>query len=182
VSGSFRVVETETLLQSHVFGVERRTVEHDGTTFERDVATHRGAVAILAIDDEGKIGLLRQYRAPFDAFILEVPAGTLDVDGEEPLDAARRELREELGCVARRWRELGRFTVSPGWTNQLMTIFEAQDLEFVERAPEGPEESSSSILWLAKADLKATLRREPTIDYTVAVALHCVFGTFFDPE
>ena len=100
MSESFRVVGTKKLLQSHVFGVEQRTVEHDGTTFERDVVTHLGAVAILAINDRDEIGMIRQYRTPFDRFCWEVPAGTLDVPGEDALRAAQRELREELGCEA----------------------------------------------------------------------------------
>jgi len=180
VNGAFRIVGTEAILRSQVFDVERRMVEHDGSTFERDVVTHRGAVAILAINREGEVGFLRQYRAPFDAFILEIPAGTLDVDGEDRLEAAQRELREELGCDAATWRELGTFMVSPGWTNQVITIYEARELTMVGRRPEGPEETSSSVVWLPVPSIKSTLRREPAIDSTVAVALHRVFGTFFD--
>ncbi len=180
MTASFRVVATEQLLSSYVFGVERRTVEHGTTVFKRDVVTHRGAVAILARNDRNEFGFLRQYRAPFDAFILEVPAGTMDVDAEDELETAKRELREEMGCEAATWRRVGRFTVSPGWTNQVMTIFEASDLTMVERAPEGPEELSSTVLWLPVDQIKETLRAEATIDYTVAVALHCVFGSLFD--
>ena len=180
MNAPFRVVATELLLHSHVFNVERRTVEQGATVFERDVVTHRGAVAILARNERNEFGFLRQYRAPFDTFILEVPAGTMDVDTEDELATAQRELREEMGCEAATWRRLGRFTVSPGWTNQVMTIFEASDLSMVERAPEGPEEISSTVLWLPMSQIKETLRQESTIDYTLAVALHCVFGSFFD--
>jgi ADP-ribose pyrophosphatase len=180
VNAPFRVVASEKLLTSYVFDVERRTVQHGDTTFERDVVTHRGAVAILARNDRDEIGFLRQYRAPFDSFILEVPAGTMDVEAEDELATAKRELREELGCEAISWRTLGKFTVSPGWTDQTMTIFEATGLSLVERAPEGPEELSSTVLWIPINDIKRVLREEPTIDYTVTVALHCVFGTFFD--
>jgi ADP-ribose pyrophosphatase len=169
-------------LRSYVFDVERRTVEHQGSNFERDVVVHHGAVAILAMNERNEVGFLRQYRAPFDAFILEIPAGTLDVIGESAEDAAKRELREELGCTARQWRNLGSFTVSPGWTTQVMTIFEAKGLEEVGRRPDGPEEVSSRIEWIHIDEIKATLHRESTIDYTVAVALHCVFGTFFERD
>lgn len=176
----FRVIASEPLLSSYVFDVERRTVKHGESEFERDVVTHRGAVAILARNDRDEIGFLRQYRAPFDAFILEVPAGTMDVDAEDELTTAKRELKEELGCEATTWRRIGRFTVSPGWTNQVMTIFEATGISMSERAPEGPEESASTVIWMPIADIKDALKREPTIDYTVAVALHCVFGSLFD--
>lgn len=90
MSQSFRVTQVTPLLHSHVFDVERRQIEHDGTTFSRDVVTHAGAVSILAINEREEVGLLRQYRAPFARYVLEIPAGTLDVDGEEPLDAAKR--------------------------------------------------------------------------------------------
>jgi ADP-ribose pyrophosphatase len=182
VSDSFRVIETTPLLQSRVFRVERRIVEHDGTTFERDVAVHRGAVSILAINERDEVGLLRQYRAPFDEEVLEIPAGTMDHEGEDPLDTAKRELREELGCEASQWRLLGRFKVSPGWTNQLMTMYEARGITVGARHPEGPEEHAMNIVWVPVSELKETLRRETSNDYSLVVALHRVFGTFFDDD
>jgi len=160
--------------------VERRTVEHDGASFERDVVTHLGAVAILAINDHDEIGMIRQYRTPFDRFCWEVPAGTLDIPGEDALSAAQRELAEELGCEATQWIRLGIFMTSPGWSNQLMTIFEARGLRDVSRRPAGPEESEAVVRWFSRDDLRETLRREPAIDNTTVVALGRVFGSFFD--
>jgi 8-oxo-dGTP pyrophosphatase MutT (NUDIX family) len=182
VSESFHVVGTKPLLQSHIFGVEQRTVAHDGATFDRDVVTHPGAVAMLAINERGEIGLIRQYRTPFDRLCWEIPAGTLDVRGENTLDAAKRELLEELGCEAERWIVLGTFMVSPGWSNQLMTIYEARELRLVARSPASPEEEGSVIAWMSPEELRAVLRGEPAIDSTLAVALNRVFGTFFDDE
>jgi ADP-ribose pyrophosphatase len=173
-------VGTRRLLQSHVFGVEQRTVEHDDTTFERDVVTHLGAVAILAINELDEIGMIRQYRTPFDRFCWEVPAGTLDMPGEDALSAAKRELLEELGFEATQWTLLGRFMTSPGWSNQLMTIFQARGLTATSRRPAGPEELSSTVRWFSREDLRETLRREPAIDNTTVVALGGVYGTFFD--
>jgi len=150
VSESFRVAQVTPLLQSRVFDVERRLIEHDGTTF--------------------------------DSYVLEIPAGTLDVKGEEPLAAAKRELREELGCDAQTWRLLGRFKVSPGWTDQVMTIYEARDIIPVRRQPDGPEERSSLVEWVPISALKETLAKESTNDYTLTVAMHRVFGTLFDDD
>jgi 8-oxo-dGTP pyrophosphatase MutT (NUDIX family) len=180
VSDSFRVEGTTQLLRSHIFDVERRVIGHDGSTFERDVVIHRGAVAVLAINERGEIGLIRQYRAPFDRYNWEIPAGALDVEGEDPLRCAKRELLEEMGCAAQRWTLLGRFLTSPGWTDQVMTIFEARDLRIGPRQPSGPEETSSTVHWLAPGDLRDTLRGEPAVDATMVVALNRVFGTFFD--
>jgi 8-oxo-dGDP phosphatase len=180
VSDSFRIVKTETLLQSHIFAVEQRTVEHDGATFERDVVVHPGAVAILAVNERDEIGMIYQYRTTFDRFCWEVPAGTLDIPGEDVLSAAQRELLEELGCVAAQWTQLGRFMTSNGWSNQLITIFEARGLTAMERHPAGPEETSATVRWFSRDDLRETLRREPAIDITTVAALGRLYGTFFD--
>lgn len=168
------------VFRSYVFDVERRTIRHDDTTFERDVAVHPGAVAVLAINDNGEVGFIRQYRAAFDEFQLEIPAGTQDVKGEPALDAAKRELLEEMGCIASEWKLLGKFMNSPGWTNQVMTIFEARNLTQQERAPAGIEERHSSVHWLSPSALKKSFHEAPAIDSTTAIALHRVFGTFLD--
>lgn len=165
------------VFRSHVFDVERRRVRHDDTTFVRDVAVHPGAVAIVAVNDCGEIGVIRQYRATFDDLLLEIPAGTCDVEGESSLAAAQRELLEEMGCVARSWSSLGHFMNSPGWTNQVMAIFEARELTFVERSPAGPEEASATVSWLTPHELRAVLRDAPAIDSTTALALYQVIGS-----
>ncbi len=168
------------VFRSYVFDVERRTIRHDDTTFQRDVAVHPGAVAVLAINDSGEVGFIRQYRAAFDEFQLEIPAGTQDVKGELALDAAKRELLEEMGCIASEWKLLGKFMNSPGWTNQVMTIFEARNLTQQERAPAGVEERYSSVHWLSPSTLKKSFHDAPAIDSTTAIALHRIFGTFLD--
>jgi len=180
VSGPLRVVRSELLLRSHVFDVERRTVSDGEATFDREVVVHPGAVAVLAVDDEGRIGLLRQFRAPFDDVVLEIPAGTLDVADETPLEAARRELAEELGVTAAHWTLLGRYMVSPGWCTQVMNIFEARELTSVARHPTGPEERDALVLWRTPAQLRADLRAEPLWDYTLTVAFLRVYGHLLD--
>jgi len=77
---------------------------------------------------------------------------------------------------------LDRFMVSPGWSDQLMTIYEARHLTQRERRPMGPEERTSTVLWLSKESLRSTLRDEGTLDATMVVALHRVFGSFFDVD
>ncbi|HQU00534.1 MAG TPA: NUDIX hydrolase [Acidimicrobiales bacterium] len=182
MSDEFRVLSSDVLLHSHVFDVERRVIQHGDLTFERDIATHRGAVAILVINAEGEIGLLRQWRATFDCFSWEVPAGICDVENETPLDAARRELEEEMGCTARTWTLLGRFAVSPGWTTQVMTLYEARNLNFTRRTPIGPEELASSVHWLNTAQIKDVVYGDELVDSTLTMAMNRVFGTLFDPS
>ncbi|HEY5104523.1 MAG TPA: NUDIX hydrolase [Acidimicrobiales bacterium] len=180
MSDSFHVEGAEVVFNSYVFDVERRTVRHGDKTFRRDVAVHPGAVAVLAINDLGEIGFIRQYRATFDDVLMEVPAGTRDVPGEPPLETAKRELLEEMGCEAKEWTLLGNFMNSPGWSSQVMTIYEARGVIQRERRPAGPEERSASIVWLSPERLKEALRGSSAIDSTTAIALHRVFGTFLD--
>ena len=109
------------------------TIERaDGTRSTREIARHPGAVAILAIDPEDRVLLVRQYRVAVGELLLEIPAGTLEVadDGsiEDPDGAARRELEEETGMRAGSWRKVGRFYTAPGFTSELMHLYLATDL------------------------------------------------------
>ena len=99
MSKSFSIVERRTLLASYVFSVERRTISHEGTTFERDIAVHPGAVAMVAVNDRDEVGLVRQYRATADQVLWEIPAGTIDASDADPLFTAQRELLEEMGVT-----------------------------------------------------------------------------------
>ncbi len=178
VSDSFRVEGADVVFRSRVFNVEHRTIRHGGSTFERDVAVHPGAVAVVAVNDVGEVGFIRQYRATFDDYLLEIPAGTRDVVGESELATAQRELLEELGVVASEWTLLGHYMNSPGWSTQVMTVYEARGLTEGERAPAGPEEGSATIHWLAPEAMRDALSDEPAIDSTTAIALYRVFGDF----
>jgi len=103
----------------------------DGSRHTRDIAGHPGAVAIVALDGDGRVPLVRQWRLPAGRDLLEIPAGGLDVhDGrtEDPQLAARRELEEETGLRAGAWRKLGSFYSAPGFTEELMHLFLATDL------------------------------------------------------
>jgi 8-oxo-dGTP pyrophosphatase MutT (NUDIX family) len=180
VSDSFRVDAAEVVFRSHVFNVEKRTIRHGEDVFSRDIAVHPGAVAVLAINDRGEVGFIRQYRSTFDQELYELPAGTRDIPGEEPLDCAKRELREELGCEASEWTLIGRFMNSPGWSTQVMVVYEARGIVQSERAPAGPEEYSSTVHWLSPDAIRETLRSTFAIDSTTTIALQRVFGNFLD--
>jgi ADP-ribose pyrophosphatase len=106
-------------------------VRADGTTGTRDVVGHPGAIAVLAVDDVGRLLLVRQWRIPAERAMLEIPAGTLDVhDGvtEDPDLAARRELEEETGQRATTWRRLSTFWTAPGFATELMHLYLATGL------------------------------------------------------
>jgi ADP-ribose pyrophosphatase len=100
----------------------------DGATAARDYQEHPGAVGVLAIDDERRVLLVRQYRHPVRHRLWELPAGLLDVPGENPLHAAQRELYEEAHTKAGEWRTLIDFYSSPGGSSEALRIFLARDL------------------------------------------------------
>ena len=94
---------------------------------QRSVVRHAGSAVMMAVDDEKRILLVRQYRLPADKYLWELPAGKLD-EGENALQAARRELKEETGYKAKKWTKLASFFVSPGYVQEKMFIFLAEDL------------------------------------------------------
>lgn len=100
----------------------------DGNTAGREVVKHKGAVAILPVDSEGNAYFVRQFRYPVGREVLEVPAGKLEA-GELPLECAKRELREECGLIAGKWTELGPMLSSPGYSNEVIWLFVAEELE-----------------------------------------------------
>ena len=105
---------------------------------EREIVEHPGAVAVVAVDGDDRVVLVRQLREPARRELLELPAGTLE-DGEEAEPAARRELREETGLRGGAWRELGAFWTTPGFCREYMRVFLAEEVEEGEAAPEEDE-------------------------------------------
>ncbi len=114
------------------------TVERWGE-HEREIVEHPGAVAIVAVDDEECVTLVRQLREPARKRLLELPAGTAE-PGEEPLVTARRELQEECGLTGGEWRELAAFWTTPGFCRERMHLFAAEAVVRGEPSPAADEE------------------------------------------
>mgnify|MGYP001050168324 CR=1 FL=1 len=110
----------------------------NGEVGRREVVEHPGAVAVLPVLSSGELVLVRQYRYAVERILLEVPAGTRQ-PGESPEQCARRELLEETGYQAEALRELARFYVSPGWTNEELVIYVATGLVAGKAAPTDDE-------------------------------------------
>jgi ADP-ribose pyrophosphatase len=158
-----RVVDSKTIYRGSYLTFRIDTVERtDGSRAEREVVGHPGAVAILAIDDADRVLMVRQYRAPASRILLEIPAGTLDVDDsgaiEDPDLAAHRELEEETGYRAGSLRLLASFWTAPGFATELMHLYLATDLRPADDARLGPDE-----------DERLELERVPLGDAIVAV-------------
>ena len=124
------IVHSGRYLEFRVDTIERA----DGSRGRRDVVGHPGAVAVLALDARGRLLLVRQWRIPARQALLEIPAGTLDIeDGgtEDPDVAVRRELEEETGHRATTWRRLASFWTAPGFASELMHLYLATGLDGV---------------------------------------------------
>ncbi len=128
------LVASELVHRGRILEFRVDTVERaDGHRARRDVAVHPGAVAVVALDPEGCVLLVRQYRHPAGRTLLEIPAGTLERDAatgavEDPDAAARRELEEETGYRAGRWERLMDFWTAPGFATERMYLYLATDL------------------------------------------------------
>jgi ADP-ribose pyrophosphatase len=140
-----RVLDSRILHRGRYLTFRIDTIERpDGSRSTRDVAWHPGAVAIVALDEDEHVLLVRQYRSPAERVLLEIPAGTLDPrpDGtvEDPDLAARRELEEETGYRAGSWRLLCRFWTAPGFASELMHLYLASELVTADADRLAPDE------------------------------------------
>ena len=138
----FRTVSTRDLHVGKVVALRLDEVEMpDGSVAKREVVEHLGAVAVVAIDHKGELVLIHQYRHPLGRRLWELPAGLIDHAGEDPLDAAKRELVEEVGLAASQWSVLVDIAASPGFTDEVIRVFLATGLSVVDREVLGEEEA-----------------------------------------
>jgi len=125
----FAVESSRSVYKGRIMGLRVDEVRMPGGgTATRQVVEHPGAVAILALDAEDRVVLIRQYRHPVGQWLIELPAGLLDVPGEPPLTSAARELHEEAGLAAVRWDTLVDLRPSPGLSEEAIRVYLARDL------------------------------------------------------
>jgi len=158
MSSTFERTDSETLLEGKFFSVRRETFRHeDGEDAEREIVVHTGAVGIVVLDGE-QLWLVRQPReAVGSPDLLEIPAGKLDEEGEEPLATAKRELAEEIGKQAEHWEPLGAFYTSPGFTNEQVHLFLATGISDAEEQPEVEENERIDVEVRPLGDLEALI-------------------------
>ena len=147
----FKLLNSETIFKGRVFTIRRDDLRTpDGRTTIFDIVEHHGSVVILPIDNDGNLLLVRQYRHAAVENLLELPAGTLDLD-EDPAHCAAREVREETGMGAGKLVELGKFYLAPGYSTELMTVFLATELRVDPLEPDADEFLEVEKIPLAKA-------------------------------
>src|SRR5450755_1285652 len=138
------VISSKLSYDGPLFRVYTDKIVENGREVSRDVVRHNGSVVILAIDDakskrDPMIVMERQYRHAAKEYLVEVPAGKME-EGEDPLAGAKRELLEETGFKAKRWRKMARYFASPGFLGEWMQIFVAEDLLPGDAQPEYDEQ------------------------------------------
>lgn len=125
-------LSTESLYSGPTWGLQQDAFTYAGSTHQSVYLNHPGSVAIVALDDTDRVLLINQYRPAVRYREWEIPAGTLDIPGEDPLRAAQRELAEEADAAAREWKLLAEFYTTPGCSSEAMRIFLARGIVSVE--------------------------------------------------
>jgi ADP-ribose pyrophosphatase len=149
-----KVVSSNLSYEGPLFRVYTDKIRENGRELTRDVIRHNGSVVILAMDDaknkrDPMIVIERQYRHAAREFLLEVPAGKME-EGEDALAAAKRELLEETGFKAKRWRKIIRYFASPGFLGEFMQVFIAEGLTLGDAQPEYDEQIEIEMMPLSR--------------------------------
>jgi ADP-ribose pyrophosphatase len=148
------VISSKLSYEGPLFRVYTDEIIENGRKVTRDVVRHNGSVVILAIDDtkskrDPMVVMERQYRHAAKEYLLEVPAGKME-EGEDPLAGAKRELLEETGFKAKRWRKMARYFASPGFLGEWMQVFIAQGLTMGDAEPEYDEQLEIEMIPLSR--------------------------------
>ena len=164
-------IESRRVFDGIILHIDHLTNElPNGQLAQRECARHIGASAVVPVDAEGNCYLVKQYRACVDQALLEIPAGKLDFKGENRLEAAQRELREETGLTARSWTHLTDILTTPGFSDEKISLYLARDLERGESHPDDDEFLNLVKLPLGEV-VAAILRGEITDAKTICAVL-----------
>ena len=157
-----KLTSSKELLKTGIFWVtEDEAVDPGGFRIKRAIVHHGGSAVMLAIDGRKRILLVKQYRLPARQYLWELPAGRLD-PGETPLQAARRELVEETGVKAKKWKKLVSYYPSPGFLAEKMTLFVATQLTEGEAKP--MEDENIEVRWFTARELEERIRSGKILD------------------
>lgn len=151
-----KLISSEERYRTPIFWVTQdRALDPDGFEIHRAIVQHNGSAVMMPVDSKGRILLVRQYRLPARRYLWELPAGRLD-PGETVLKAARRELREETGYRARKWKKLVSFWASPGYVAEKMTVYVATELEAGDARP--MEDERIKTRWFTPREIERAIQ------------------------
>jgi ADP-ribose pyrophosphatase len=156
-----KIISSVEKLKNKLFTVsDDHAVDPSGFEIKRFIVHHRGSAVMMAVDRK-RILLVRQYRLPAGRFLWEIPAGSID-PGEKPLQTAKRELKEETGYRAKKWKKLISFYPSPGFLTEKMTIYLATGLTAGEATPMGDERIETR--WFKAKEVEAAIEAGEILD------------------
>jgi ADP-ribose pyrophosphatase len=166
-----KITSSKQVYECSLFRVTEDRAIDQKTRFKikRSVVRHMGSAVMMAVDEKRRILLVRQYRLPADRYLWELPAGRLD-PGETPLVAAKRELIEETGCRAKKWTRLAHFWASPGYVEERMTIYLAENLTQGEANPMDDERIESR--WFTAKEVGEMIRTGKIQDAKTMIGYH----------
>jgi ADP-ribose pyrophosphatase len=146
------ITQRETVFTGRVWNVEHERFDYNGEEISRDYVDHTGAVAVLVLDESDRFLAIQQYRHPIRMREWEIPAGLLDIAGENALFAAQRELAEEVDLVADTWNVLTDYYTSPGGSNEIVRIFLARDIRPTSETYQRTEEEADMVMRWVEMD------------------------------
>lgn len=166
-----KLISRKLLLDTPVFKVsDNRVIDPHGQEIHRLIVEHDGSAVVMPVNEKGRVLLVRQYRYPARTSLWELPAGKVD-EGESPLRAAKRELKEETGFQARKWKKLIRFYASPGFQQEAMTLFLARDLQAGEAEP-GEGEENIEMQWFKLREIEDGIRTGKICDAKTIIGMY----------
>lgn len=172
----FRTLGARTIAEEAFLRLDRATVTTpDGTAIKRVVVAHPGAVAVVPIIDDDVI-MIEQHRVPVGRSLLEIPAGKLDIPGEDRRETAERELEEEIGFSPGRLEHLMDLLTTPGFSDECITIYLATDLAEVPARPSGAEEHHARVIRMPLAEAVDQVRAGVITDAKTVAGLLLVAG------
>ncbi|WP_187976588.1 NUDIX hydrolase [Mycetocola sp. JXN-3] len=142
------IASSEAVFEGAVWNIRRDVIRYPGGDITREYMDHTGAVAVLVLDDQERVLLIRQYRHPIRTRDWELPAGLLDIAGEDPLIGAQRELAEEADLAATDWSLLSEFATSPGGSDEVIRIYLARGISDLPAFEREAEEADIEKLWI----------------------------------
>lgn len=146
-----KTLASKTIFQGKILNLrEDQVLLANGNTSSRLIVEHPGAVAVVPVNQNGEIIMIEQFRKPVEQILLEIPAGKLE-NGEDPAECAARELIEETGYVAGNWEKLSTFYTTPGFSDEVMHLYLATGLTFLEACPDEDELLQTKIVPLSVA-------------------------------
>jgi ADP-ribose diphosphatase len=157
-----KIISSKECYRCGLFWVtEDEAADATGWKIKRSIVRHQGSAVVMPVDAKNRVLLVRQYRLPVERYVWEIPAGKMDA-GETVLQAAKRELTEETGLRASKWKKLVTFFPSPGYVQEKMTIFLATGLTEGESSPMDDERIETR--WFSRRELGEMIRSNKIID------------------